>query len=294
MKNLKMIPLIFLTISLASCGRFMGKAPVESSATESTMFETVDNVNKGTEADEFLRPMVDNLNSEFSTSEAPPIITQDDLAEKPIKVEEFNPILSENFIGAEPEMPKALEKTDVPPPVVPKVAKEEIKKEALVVEEARPIIKEENIIIADQNPTIKIYKVQKGETLMQIAFKLYGDISRWKELRKLNGDKLSRNSAVNTKTQLKYKAPEKEFIWNPEGTAYLIKNGETLGKISENVYQNPRNWKDLWKNNKPLIKNPNQIFAGFTLYYKSKDELASGPIEENISQGQSALKKIIN
>ena len=27
------------------------------------------------------------------------------------------------------------------------------------------------------------------------------------------------------------------------------------------------NWKNIWNNNKPLIRDPNKIFAGFTLYY---------------------------
>ena len=115
---------------------------------------------------------------------------------------------------------------------------------------------------------IKIYRVQKGETLMQIAFKLYGDISRWKELKKLNGDKLPKNTALSSNLKLKYAEPETAFVWNPEGNPYLIKNGETLGLISSHVYNTPKKWRAIYENNKPLIKNPNVIYAGFTLYYK--------------------------
>jgi LysM repeat protein len=131
------------------------------------------------------------------------------------------------------------------------------------------------------------YKVQKGETLMQIAFKLYGDIGKWKELKELNQTKFAKNSALRANMELRYKAPEKVFVWNPEGSAHLIKSGETLGTISNSVYQTPKKWKQIWENNKPLIKNPNVIYAGFTLYYKG-DGLA------NYVQPKNAQKEIAN
>lgn len=141
------------------------------------------------------------------------------------------------------------------------------------VEEALPEIKEEAPVMEEKNPNagrMMFYTVQKGETLMQIAFKIYGDLGKWKDLKEMNRDTLAKNSALRSGMKLKYAAPEKEFVWNPEGTPYMIKNGETLGIISNNVYQTPKKWKKLWENNKPLIKNPNVIFAGFTLYYKSE------------------------
>lgn len=122
---------------------------------------------------------------------------------------------------------------------------------------------------------IKIYKVKKGETLMQIAFKLYGDIGRWQDLKKLNQEKVSRNTTLATNMTLKYEAPDTEFVWNPEGEPYLIGTGDTLGIISNNVYQTPKRWKSIWENNKPLIKNPNVIYAGFTLYYIKDHNLAN-------------------
>jgi nucleoid-associated protein YgaU len=141
------------------------------------------------------------------------------------------------------------------------------------VEESLPVIKEDIAPAITENMNadagkVMTYKVQKGETLMQIAFKIYGDISKWKDLKKMNGTKLSKNSALRSQMELKYNAPEKNFVWNPEGTPYMIKTGETLGTISNSVYQTPKKWKKIWENNKPLIKNPNVIYAGFTLYYK--------------------------
>jgi hypothetical protein len=105
---------------------------------------------------------------------------------------------------------------------------------------------------------------------MQIAFRLYGDISKWKDLKELNGDKLSSSSRLKAGSMIKYDEPMEEFVWNPTGTPYLIQSGETLGIISNNVYNTPKKWKTIWENNRPLIKNPNIIYAGFTLYYKSE------------------------
>lgn len=113
----------------------------------------------------------------------------------------------------------------------------------------------------------KVYEVQPNETLMMISFKLYGDYARWKEIANLNGDVLDGSTNVAAGTKLKYLSNGQDFQWNPEGNPYLIKNGDTLGTISDNVYQTPSRWKDIWHNNRPLIKDPDKIFAGFTLYY---------------------------
>lgn len=121
------------------------------------------------------------------------------------------------------------------------------------------------------------YKVQKNETLMMIAFKLYGDYGWWKKLAGWNEDKLKGTQIVREGMSLKYMAPSEEFVWNPQGLPYLIRTGDTLGLISKSVYQTPKKWKLIWENNRPLIKNPNLIFAGFTIYYlENGREVASG------------------
>jgi nucleoid-associated protein YgaU len=145
----------------------------------------------------------------------------------------------------------------------------DVKTEApVLVEEALPEIKtEEPAPEYSEAGKIKTYRVQKGETLMQIAFKLYGDIGKWKEIKNMNSEKVTKNTFLKANTELKYKAPETPFVWNPAGTPYMIKNTDTLGTISNSVYGTKKKWKAIWANNKPLIKNPNVIYAGFTLYY---------------------------
>lgn len=117
---------------------------------------------------------------------------------------------------------------------------------------------------------ISHYTVQDGDTWMLIAFKLYGDVLKWRSLSEFNdGQELASGSSV------KYRALANEFHQEANGTAYLIRRGDTLGSISKDKYGTKIHWKALWKNNQVLIKNPDIIFAGFTMYYPAKEEIGS-------------------
>lgn len=114
------------------------------------------------------------------------------------------------------------------------------------------------------------YKLQKGETLMIAAFKIYGDYRKWKKLKEWNP-----NKKISAGVELTYQPPEQAFVWKPSGEAYLVKSGDTLGLISKDKYGTPKKWKSIYENNRPLILNPNQIFAGFTIYYIPTRDVAS-------------------
>jgi nucleoid-associated protein YgaU len=120
----------------------------------------------------------------------------------------------------------------------------------------------------------KTYDVQKNETLMMISFKIYGDYGKWRQIYELNQAELNNSMTIREGMKLKYLSPSEEFVWNPQGNAYLIKNGDTLGTISNEVYSTTSHWKKIWENNKPLIKDPNKIFTGFTIYTPYTENLA--------------------
>jgi nucleoid-associated protein YgaU len=120
----------------------------------------------------------------------------------------------------------------------------------------------QNLLVAPTGE-IKSYVVQKGDTYMRLAWKFYGDYTKWKMISNLNGGM----QKLTVGTTITYNAPDKEFNWSPDGEPYLILLGDTLGKISGKVYGASNKWKKIWDNNRPLIKDPNLIFAGFTLYY---------------------------
>lgn len=117
------------------------------------------------------------------------------------------------------------------------------------------------------------YTVEKNDTLMLIAFKIYGDYGKWKELASLNPEMSA--EGLKEGTVVKYNPPAEKFIWNPQGNPYLIKKGDNLGIISKDVYGITKRWKEIFDNNRPMIKDPNLIFAGFTLYYIPDRNVAS-------------------
>lgn len=148
-----------------------------------------------------------------------------------------------------------------------------------MMEEAAPVVSTETISsspapVAMGNVESE-YTVQKNETLMMISFKLYGDYGKWRELSNMNQDKLKGSQAVREGMVLRYTAPAESFVWSPEGNPYLIRTGDTLGGISHQTYGTQKKWKSIWDNNRPLIKDPNKIFAGFTIYTLDGRQVAS-------------------
>jgi nucleoid-associated protein YgaU len=143
--------------------------------------------------------------------------------------------------------------------------------EDVVVSNTEPLVQESGLentqMLTNVSGTLKQYTVKKNETLMMIAFKLFGDYGKWKSLASQNAAKLKGGSVVRADMVLDYQAPAEEFVWNPQGNPYLIKTGDTLGHISKEVYATVKKWKLLWENNRPLVKDPNKIYAGFTIYY---------------------------
>ena len=245
--------MLFLSIVVSSCG-LVDKSSSPDQPMDSTP-ATADSSPASSTDDLFSKAMTEPENKNTET-DAPSNISSEN---NPLKDE-----ISENI-------PEQIAKTEE--------AKDEPKKEiALVVkaEDSIPKIKEEeetsSAVSENSNVDagkIVSYKVLKGETLMQIAFKVYGDVSKWKSIKQMNNGINGKNSALRAGMNLKYKAPKNKFEWNPEGNPHMIKTGETLGTISKEVYQTPKKWKNIWENNKPLIKNPNVIYAGFTLYCKN-------------------------
>lgn len=139
----------------------------------------------------------------------------------------------------------------------------DVKEEAAPVVAAVGVSESNNLLAGSQ----QVYEVQAGDTLMLVAFKIYGDYGRWKEIFNLNSSALGSSHHLKKGMKLSYVEPTHKFEWNPDGNPYLIKGGDTLGSISSDVYGTKMKWRKLWDNNKPMIKNPNLIFAGFTLYW---------------------------
>jgi nucleoid-associated protein YgaU len=261
LKNQLALKLVFLSLVLSSCGLIgdsnspqqTSESTQEAAATDDLFAQTMEETGATAQNDSPANDELDDLKSLES---------------------DFSPV-APNEAPTVAETPQIQEEAPV------------------LVEESIPEIKNEVMPPAfSDSGEVKTYKVQKGETLMQIAFKIYGDISRWKDIKAMNSEKLTNNSSLMANTTLKYRAPQTPFVWNPNGTPYMIKNGETLGTISNTVYSTPKKWKNIWENNKPLIKNPNVIYAGFTLYYPGAN-MANFVQPEEIQTEKPAVKAAV-
>ncbi|WP_408098276.1 LysM peptidoglycan-binding domain-containing protein [Peredibacter sp. HCB2-198] len=242
--------LVLLSLSLVACS---GSKSAQKVTEETPQIELSD-------ADEF----IENPTDDQATAEA----TDTSLADEATDAD-----------AAAADMAAA----DSAEPDMAGVTEEPIVTDSAVVEEATPDLSTADagtatpVVSMSDSGSMKQYTVQKNETLMMIAFKLYGDYSRWKDLASSNAEALKGSTALREGMTLNYMAPAEEFVWNPQGLPYLIRTGDTLGGISQTVYTTAKKWKLIWDNNRPLIKDPNKIYSGFTIYYlENGREVASG------------------
>lgn len=152
---------------------------------------------------------------------------------------------------------------------------------------------------------LKTYTVKPGDTLMKIAFTLYGDIDAWNDLYSLNKDKIKRLSNLKVGQQIQYHAPSSDVVIDQHEHQYMIKQGDTLAKIADEVYGKTTKYKKLQKFNNKLIKDPNKIFAGFQISYditqkeiaeaeqRKQERMAKG-MAPGSGGGEPAVKNPVN
>jgi len=137
------------------------------------------------------------------------------------------------------------------------------------------------------------YTVKRGDTLMKIAFETTGDLFQWRKIYEMNREAIPDPGQLKRGTVLKIEKPAGDVAIDRNGEAYQIVSGDTLGRISNKVYGTPTKWKSIYENNRQLIKDPNKIFAGFTLYYLPADgggqpEMKPEPLAQQQTQPADA------
>lgn len=132
------------------------------------------------------------------------------------------------------------------------------------------------------------YTVQSGDTLMKIAFEVYADMYQWRRIYNQNRDRISNPNRIPEGTVLKVEQPSQQASIDRSGERYLIKNGDTLGTISNDIYGTPKKWRRLWKKNSQLIKDPDKIYAGFYLYYDFSDQDRQDKMSAPLASSRSA------
>lgn len=247
---MKIVTLLALILTLSSCS-FSDSNKEEVAVQHDDLEFAVDTIADQPEAEEFK-------------------VEEGQIAESVIPDEYQAPPVQEEVAMTAPEEPAFSEFKQ------PDAKVEEFLAEAPVVEkmkEAPARINIEPTPTFSANGPMEKYRVQKGDTLMMIAFKIYGDYHKWKDIKGWNKDVKKIGEGV----ELNYVVPEQKFGWSPSGLPYLVRSGDTLGTVSMDKYGTPKKWRSIYENNRPLIKNPNLIFAGFTIYYQPARSLASEP-----------------
>lgn len=161
---------------------------------------------------------------------------------------------------------------EVDKPVLPATS---ANKSACVCDEPGEVKKVSSVKMAKRRPSSKskksdVYMVRDGDTLMKISFEKYGNVYRWREIYNANRSKIANYNRLEPGTVLNILGVE-YIVIERNGQPYLIKKNDTLVKISRGLYGSSRYWKNLWDNNRQLIRDPNKIYAGFTLYYLPMD-----------------------
>lgn len=115
-----------------------------------------------------------------------------------------------------------------------------------------------------------VYTTKGSETLMLIGFEAYSDYRTWKKILGANKDILE-GVPDSLPPGIKLKLPHPINPFTPSrGRPYLIKEKDTLSKISKKVYGTWKLWPEIYENNKKQIRFPDLIFAGFTLFYPTE------------------------
>lgn len=174
-------------------------------------------------------------------------------------------------VGADEDIDPSEDKVDIQQAVITEVIDEEEREE----KEALTAAGIENTEDTDDKEAysegFEEYIVQKNDSLMLIAFKLYNDFGKWKQIAEWNEFDTQNIKAGD---KLRVKMTKGSQGWRPEGNPYLVKQGDYLSKISGKVYEGETKfWYEIWRNNEVLIKNPDEIYAGFTLYTLEKDQV---------------------
>ena len=116
------------------------------------------------------------------------------------------------------------------------------------------------------------YTVQEGDTLMFVAYKVYGDYRMWPSLASRNN--LVGQASLKAGDVLSLDPSRVKTMPRKAGGVYLIKVGDSLSKISMANYGTFKQWEPLWKHNAEMIIDPNIIFAGFQMHLLPDNQLA--------------------
>jgi len=129
---------------------------------------------------------------------------------------------------------------------------------------------------------VGIYQTAKdGETPRMIAFKVYTDPLKARDLISLNPELHHEEQLLKEGTLIFYVIPEFAKIFRKDGIPYNVVKNDWITKISKSIFNDMSKWIKIWRNNDVFTRNPHLIKVGDLLYWYPKWYKAKDPTERN-------------
>jgi nucleoid-associated protein YgaU len=116
------------------------------------------------------------------------------------------------------------------------------------------------------------YLAHKGETLRQVAQRLWGEPGAWRSLWQLNRDRVRNPGYLPEGTQLRL--PDQPGAPGPlPVNPVIVRPGDTLWDLSGRLYGDSWAWPVLWGANRHLIRDPHWIYPDQRFRWPSQGSL---------------------
>jgi LysM repeat protein len=126
-----------------------------------------------------------------------------------------------------------------------------------------PSITPENSAERD-NTKEQVYVVKQGDSLWSIAQEVYGDGNAWRSIAQNNA--LTNPTFIHVGNKLSLPAAIRDGqVSSISAETYVVKQGDSLWSIAQEVYGDGFKWTIIYENNKPLIENPSRIMVDWQL-----------------------------
>lgn len=119
------------------------------------------------------------------------------------------------------------------------------------------------------------YIVQRGDTLANIAEKIYGDRELWREIQQLTGmenpHRIYPGEVVYYRLTEQSQAFAAAYENTPKGEI-AVQAGDTLASLAQRIYGDPGEWQAVWRAN-DTIDNPDRLTVGQIVYFVNNSEV---------------------
>jgi|GEM_PF-8489 len=134
---------------------------------------------------------------------------------------------------------------------------------------------DDRMSVTNPEPPAVFRVVQKGDTLSKIAKRYYGDPMKYPVIFEANQPMLEHPDKIYPGQTLRIPSLEGVFAATENGAMnYTVQKGDTLGKISKNMYGTASKYMVIFNANTDVLSDPNVIKPGQNLTIPSVTDIA--------------------